>query len=109
MIDTVTYPDVDPWPITPDGTGPSLELIDPTLDNNDPVNWAASTAARGNTAGAANSVRRVGLEPRITNLAATPNVPAVNQPVTVTATVTGQIGARRCATATAPTPATCVR
>ena len=49
VIDSVTYTDRDPWPTTTDGTGPSLELIDPTLDNNDPVNWAASTAARGNT------------------------------------------------------------
>jgi len=91
-IDTLTYDDVDPWPTTTDGTGPSLELIDPAQGHNDPVNWAASTAARGNTAGAANSVAGTGLKPHITNLAATPNAPTVDQAVTVTATVTGQDG-----------------
>ena len=45
MIDSVKYTDRDPWPTTTDGTGPSLELIDPAQDHNDPVNWAASTAA----------------------------------------------------------------
>lgn len=91
-IDTLTYDDVDPWPTTTDGTGPSLELIDPAQDHNNPDNWAASTAPRGNTIGAANSVAGTGLKPHITAMAATPNVPAVNQAVTVTATVTGQVG-----------------
>ena len=27
-IDSVSFLDVDPWPVTPDGLGPSLELID---------------------------------------------------------------------------------
>ena len=57
---------VDPWPTTTDGTGPSLELIDPAQDNNDYLNWAASTAAARHTAGAANSVAGTGLRPRIT-------------------------------------------
>ncbi len=92
VIDSVKYTDRDPWPTTTDGTGPSLELIDPAQDHNDPANWAASTAPRGNTAGAPNSVAGTGVKPHITNLAATPNVPAVNQAVTVTATVTGQVG-----------------
>ncbi|NHC24436.1 hypothetical protein G6553_14795, partial [Nocardioides sp. IC4_145] len=61
-IDTVTYATDDPWPVRADGTGPSLELIDPTLDNNDPLNWAAATNTAGHTAGAPNSVRRTGLE-----------------------------------------------
>ena len=53
-IDSVTYSDRDPWPTTTDGTGPSLELIDPAQDNNDPVNWAASVSLTG----AARRVRR---------------------------------------------------
>jgi hypothetical protein len=92
-IDSVKYADRDPWPTTTDGTGPSLELIDPAQDHNDPVNWAASTAPRGNTAGAVNSVAGTGLKPHITNMVATPNVPTVSQAVTVTATVTGLVGA----------------
>lgn len=92
-IDSVTFADVNPWPVTPDGLGPSLELIDPTLNNDDGLNWAASTAASGNTAGRANSVAAVGLGPRITGVTATPAAPAPGEAVTVSATVTGLVGA----------------
>jgi hypothetical protein len=54
-VDRVDYGDSVPWPSTPDGGGPSLELIDGTLDNNDPSNWAASLTA-GGSPGASNSV-----------------------------------------------------
>ncbi len=92
-IDTVSFLDVDPWPVKADGTGPSLELVDASLDNNDPLNWAAATNGAGRTPGAANSVRRVGLGPRVTNVVATPTTPTASQPVTVTATITGQTSA----------------
>ena len=92
-IDTVSFLDVDPWPVKADGTGPSLELIDATLDNNDFLNWAAATNAAGFTPGAPNSVRRVGLGPRVTNVAINPTAPTANQPVTVTATITDQTSA----------------
>ena len=88
-VDSVTFSDTNGWPVTPDGNGPSLELIDPALDHNDPNNWAASTNAKGNTAGAANSVAHTGASPKITGLTATPAIPATNQAVTVTATITG--------------------
>lgn len=93
VIDSVTFSDTDGWPVTPDGLGPSLELIDPTQNHNDPLDWAASTATVGNTVGATNSVARTGLGPRISNMTASPSVPAANQPVTVTATITNFIGA----------------
>ncbi|MFZ0322696.1 MAG: lamin tail domain-containing protein, partial [Actinomycetes bacterium] len=93
-IDTVTYADVAPWPVTPDGLGKTLELIDPTLNNDDPLNWAASTAAAGHTAGRANSVAASGLGPRISAVAATPTVPTPGQAVTVTATITDVSSAR---------------
>jgi hypothetical protein len=89
-IDTVSFLDIDPWPSTPDGLGPSLELVDATLNNDDPLNWAAATNPAGHTAGAANSVRRTGLGPRITGVTATPAVPQAGQPTTVSATITGQ-------------------
>jgi hypothetical protein len=89
-IDTVSFLDVDPWPATADGVGPSLELVDATLDNDDPLNWAAATNAAGHTAGAPNSVRRSGLGPRITGVTATPAQPQANQPTTISATITGQ-------------------
>ncbi len=87
VIDSVKYSDHDPWPTTTDGTGPSLELIDPTQNNDDYLNWAASTSTTGGTPGAPNSVRRVGLGPRVTGMTPSTTAPAANTPLTVTATI----------------------
>ena len=92
-IDTVAYGTDDPWPVTADGTGPSLELIDATADNNDFLNWAAATNTARRTPGTANSVRRTGLGPRITAVTPSTTTPAANQAVTLTATITGQTSA----------------
>jgi hypothetical protein len=43
LIDTVHYDDSAPWPIEPDGDGPTLELINPSYDNALPQSWAASS------------------------------------------------------------------
>lgn len=86
-IDSVTYKDTAPWPVTPDGLGPSLELIDPTLDNSNPWNWSASTNMSGSTPGRANSVAGSGLGPEITQPTATPRQPAAGQSVTVSTTI----------------------
>ena len=42
LIDSVHYDDTEPWPEEADGNGPSLELIDPELDNALPESWVAS-------------------------------------------------------------------
>ena len=42
LMDDVEYDDVDPWPVEADGTGATLELIHPSLDNSLPENWIAS-------------------------------------------------------------------
>ncbi|WP_306641918.1 lamin tail domain-containing protein [Sanyastnella coralliicola] len=55
VIDTVTYDDGNGWPTSPDGGCPSLELIDPALDNTDPANWQGSYVDNG-TPGAVNSM-----------------------------------------------------
>lgn len=55
VIDSVQYSDSSPWPTGADGTGPSLELIDPSLDNTLGQNWLASAATNG-TPGAQNSM-----------------------------------------------------
>ncbi|MDP8241102.1 MAG: CotH kinase family protein [Candidatus Hatepunaea meridiana] len=47
LIDSVLYDDIAPWPIEPDGTGATLELIDPASPNDDPQNWRASLAPNG--------------------------------------------------------------
>ena len=41
IVDEVTYGTDAPWPAVV-GTGASLELLDPGLDNADPASWAAS-------------------------------------------------------------------
>jgi hypothetical protein len=55
-VDSVAYDDDGGlgWPTTPDGSGPSLALISPSLDNNLPGSWAGSVEV-GGTPGAANS------------------------------------------------------
>ena len=42
LIDTVHYDIEGPWPIEPNGNGPTLELINPEYDNALPESWAAS-------------------------------------------------------------------
>lgn len=59
IIDAVDYDDAAPWPTTPDGGCPSLELIDVNTDNNDATNWQASFVDNG-TPGAMNSTPPTG-------------------------------------------------
>ena len=42
LIDSVQYDDGDPWPVEPDGNGPTLELINPEYDNTLAVSWTSS-------------------------------------------------------------------
>ena len=55
LVDEVNYDDSSPWPLEPDGNGPTLELIHPSLDNELGVNWATSDN-NGGTPGMVNSV-----------------------------------------------------
>ena len=55
LVDKVEYNDIAPWPTEPDGTGPTLELINPYLENDMASNWATSNA-EGGTPGTENSV-----------------------------------------------------
>lgn len=54
LIDTVHYDDNAPWPNQPDGSGPTLELINPSLDNALAQSWMASP--EHGTPGAMNSL-----------------------------------------------------
>ncbi len=54
VIDSLTYNDKTPWDVDPDGKGPSLELLNPSFDNSDPLSWFRSDNSCG-TPGAANS------------------------------------------------------
>lgn len=60
VISSVSYDDASPWPTSPDGSGPSLELKNPGLDNAQASSWAASLT-NGGTPGQDNSVLGVDL------------------------------------------------
>ncbi|MFC2125344.1 CotH kinase family protein, partial [Bacteroidota bacterium] len=42
LWDIVNYEDEEPWPVPPDGEGPTLELINPGYDNQMPESWVVS-------------------------------------------------------------------
>lgn len=44
---SVDYDDENGWPTEPDGRGPTLELVDPEGDPDDPANWRPSTVLFG--------------------------------------------------------------
>ena len=46
-IDRVNYDDTTPWPVSPDGSGTSLNRIDNSAYGNDFINWQADTASPG--------------------------------------------------------------
>ncbi len=57
VVDRIEYDDAAPWPDGadgPDGNGPSMELVNPGMDNAQGRAWRASQGANG-TPGAANS------------------------------------------------------
>ncbi len=47
FIDTVHYKDDSPWPLEPDGNGPTLQLIDASLNNAIASSWRAYSATPG--------------------------------------------------------------
>ncbi|MFO1490058.1 MAG: CotH kinase family protein [Kiritimatiellia bacterium] len=49
VITSVTYDDAAPWPLTPDGSGPSLVVVDPNPvpPQNNAAAWRASTNPHG--------------------------------------------------------------
>lgn len=54
-VDSVTYADASPWPTSPDGDGPTLELLHPDFPNQFASVWRASAGTNG-TPGSQNSV-----------------------------------------------------
>lgn len=64
LQDSVNYKNELPWPIGADGSGITIELINPAFDNNKGENWTISKDFLG-TAGKKNS----NFKPKITNVA----------------------------------------
>jgi len=84
VVDEVEFADDSPWPKSPDGDGPSLELIDPASDNSVASSWKASQVDAG-TPGAVNSVSGSVPPVPITRVKITPADPSASDRVVVTA------------------------
>ncbi|MDZ4824479.1 MAG: lamin tail domain-containing protein [Flavobacteriales bacterium] len=76
-VDEVAFDDAAPWSTIPDGSGPTLELINPSFDNNDATSWCDTGAVNG-TPGAQNSCF-AGIVPGCTNPIADNFNPLANQ------------------------------
>jgi hypothetical protein len=85
LVDEVTYGDDSPWPGQPDGQGPSLELINPSFDNDGACAWAASSGQ--GTPGARNSVFALDIPPCVEGVMHAPVFPTSSQAVTVSARI----------------------
>lgn len=79
------------WVQPADGTGPSLELIDPALPNSAGQNWSSSRVS-GGTPGGPNTVADADIAPLILDLAQTPVIPRSTDSVTITARLIDELG-----------------
>jgi len=77
------------WLSEADGSGKSLERINPALTGKSGQNWAASVPTNG-TPGAINSVFAANVAPLIRDVAHYPLVPRSTDPVTITAQLTDE-------------------
>lgn len=89
-IDSVTYEDSSPWPTSPDGNGPSLELKNPSMDGSQVASWGASLNA-GGTPAAQNSL--VGFNPPVISSVTKPSDVQTDETATVTAEIDEADGA----------------
>ncbi len=89
-VDEVDYQLGSPWPTASGGSGASMELIHPSLDNDLGGSWRASVA--GPTPGQVNSVWATNAAPQVRQVDHLPVQPAGGQPVTITAKVTDPQG-----------------
>ena len=88
-IDDVDYAPGFPWPTSASGAGPSIELINPGLENDSGGSWRSSTAAapRQQSPGAANTVFAQTAPPSVSNVRHLPVTPAAAQDVVVSAKI----------------------
>lgn len=85
IADRVTYGDRGEWPREADGSGPSLELVNPVLEGTIAGSWAASTGA--GTPGSRNSAFDDDPPPSVSRVKHRPRIPAPRETLTVTARV----------------------
>ncbi len=85
LEDSVAYVDSGDWPSSADGNGPSLELINPNLDNNLPTSWDPSDDDWG-TPGTQNSAYSPDADPICRDGARNVPLPLAYESVFITVT-----------------------
>ena len=88
VVDDVDFRSEFPWPIAANGDGPSMQLVNPSLDNDLGSSWRAG----GLTPGATNSVFAANAAPNIRQVNHSPNQPRSTNQVVITAKVTDPEG-----------------
>lgn len=88
LIDVVDYRSEFPWPVAPDGSGPSAQLVNPSFDNDLGSSWRSAAP----TPGATNSVFATNAAPHLRQVDHSPNSPRSTNLVTVTCKVTDPNG-----------------
>ncbi len=91
LRDFVEYDDAGPWPTSPDGDGPSLELINPLMDNEPPSSWDPSVPV-GGTPGVVNSTFTTNAAPICNDGGRDIRLPTAADNVTVTVTAFDEEG-----------------
>ena len=89
IVDQVDYQDGFPWPVTADGTGVSLELQHPSLDNDLAGHWRASVKPTG---GRENSVTTENPAPALRQIDHSPKEPTTADTVIIRAKATDDDG-----------------
>lgn len=92
IVNEVNYRAEFPWPIAADGSGASMELIHPALDNDLGSSWASPLNPMQPSPGAQNHVFATNAAPNIRQIDHTPKSPASTNQVLVTAKVTDPQG-----------------
>ncbi len=92
VVDEVDYASEFSWPIAANGGGPSMELINPALDNDLGSSWASSLDPATPSPGATNRVFAASVAPNIRQVSHSPKLPTSTNQVTVTAKVTDPQG-----------------
>jgi hypothetical protein len=72
------------WQAAHDGSGSSLELLNPNLPNSYALNWGSSVAFNG-TPGAPNSLFQTNIPPIVTGISHSPAIPQPTDVVTISA------------------------
>ncbi len=88
VVDTVSYRAEFPWPVSAAGSGASMQLLNPTLDNDLGGSWRAATP----TPGLPNAVFAANAPPQLRQVSQWPAPPLATQAAVVTVKATDPDG-----------------